>query len=65
MRPFIFGLTLVLVGALALWRPARVAVQTLLLLPALFPSPPIDPLALLTPEQVQEQQASTYCGRDA
>ncbi len=62
MRPFIFGLTLVLVGALALWRPARVAVQTLLLLPALFPSPPIDPLALLTPEPVQEQQASTYAG---
>ena len=33
-----------LVAALAVWHPARVAVQTLLLLPALFPSAPLDPL---------------------
>ena len=37
-----------LFAGLVLWHPARVAVQTLLLLPALFPSAPIDPLSLVT-----------------
>jgi hypothetical protein len=60
MRPLAFGLTLVLVCALALWRPARVAVQALLLLPALFPSAPVDPLALVTPRPLHEQQTLTY-----
>jgi dienelactone hydrolase len=62
MRPFAFGLLLVLAGTLALWGPARVAVQTLLLLPALFPSVPIDPLALVTPEPVQDQATLAYSG---
>jgi hypothetical protein len=43
-----------------LWHPARVAVQTLLLLPALFPSAPVDPLALLTASPRREQQAYDY-----
>ena len=60
MRQLVFGLCLVLVGALVLWRPARVAVQTLLLLPAMFPSAPIDPLRLVTPEPVQQQQTYAY-----
>lgn len=38
-----------LVGVLGLWHPARVAVQALLLLPALFPTAPLGPLALLPP----------------
>ncbi|MBV9602305.1 MAG: acetylxylan esterase [Chloroflexi bacterium] len=62
MRPLVFGLLLVLVGALALWRPARVAVATFLLLPALFPSAPIDPLFRLTPEPVETQQTFEYSG---
>jgi dienelactone hydrolase len=60
MRRLGLGLLVVLVGTLVLWGPARVAVQTLLLLPALFPSAPIDPLTLLTPEPVQEQQTLDY-----
>jgi dienelactone hydrolase len=42
----------------AAWHPARVAVQTLLLLPALFPSAPFDPLGALTAAPTCE--ASTY-----
>jgi dienelactone hydrolase len=60
MRPLAFGLALLLVCTLALWRPARVAVQALLLLPALFPSAPVDPLALVTPQPSHEQQTLTY-----
>jgi dipeptidyl aminopeptidase/acylaminoacyl peptidase len=60
MRPLAFGLTLLLLCTLALWRPARVAVQALLLLPALFPSTPVDPLALVTPPPRHEQQSLTY-----
>jgi dienelactone hydrolase len=60
MRRLGLGLLLVLVGTFALWRPARVAVQALLLLPAVFPSAPIDPLRLLTPAPVQEQQTLDY-----
>ncbi len=60
MRSFAFGLTLVLVCAVAFWRPARVAVQALLLLPALFPAAPLDPLALVVPRPLHEQQTITY-----
>jgi dienelactone hydrolase len=60
MRPLVLGLLLVLVGTFALWFPARVAVQTVLLLPALFPSAPIEPLTLLTPEPVEQQQTFDY-----
>src|SRR6266567_1367488 len=50
-----------LVGvAVASWHPARVAVQTLLLLPALFPSAPVDPLGLVTPTPVREERSYPY-----
>jgi dienelactone hydrolase len=62
MRPLVFGLALVLVIGLAMWHPARVAAQTLVLLPALFPTAPLDPLALVTPEPVREQQTFSYSG---
>src|SRR2546421_10931459 len=44
-----------LVASLAVWHPARVAVQALLLLPALFPSAPFEPLSLLTAAPSREQ----------
>jgi hypothetical protein len=44
----------------AVWHPARVAIQTLLLLPALFPSAPFDPLAALTAMPTREGSTSTY-----
>jgi acetyl esterase/lipase len=47
-----------IVGVLALWHPARVAIQALLLLPAFFPSAPIDPLALIT--AAPERQHLSY-----
>jgi len=62
MRPLAFCLLLVLVGALAVWHPARVALQTLVLLPALFPTAPLDPLAMMTGEPAEEQQTFTYSG---
>jgi hypothetical protein len=62
MRLLVFGLALVVVIGLAAWHPARVAAQTLLLLPALFPTAPLDPLAMVTPEPVQEQQTFSYLG---
>ena len=51
-------LALVLVG----WHPARVAVQTLLLLPALFPSPPVDPLAAISAAPTVEPHTYGYAG---
>src|SRR5471030_723498 len=51
-----------LVAALALWHPARVAAQALLLLPALFPSAPFDPLGLVTPAPIVEQYSYPYAG---
>lgn len=47
-------------AALALWHPARVAIQTLLLLPALFPSAPVDPLAVLSPTPIREASSYAY-----
>jgi hypothetical protein len=44
----------------ALWHPARVAVQTLLLLPAVFPSAPVDPLGLVTPTPTHEERSYPY-----
>src|SRR5579859_6726844 len=58
-----FVLLLVLAGVVsgvAVWHPARVAIQTLLLLPALFPSAPIDPLSLITPTTVSDERAYPY-----
>jgi hypothetical protein len=46
----------------AVWHPARVAVQTLLLLPALFPSAPFDPLGLITAAPGHEEFAYPYAG---
>jgi dipeptidyl aminopeptidase/acylaminoacyl peptidase len=51
-----------LIAALAVWHPSRVAVQALLLLPALFPSAPVDPLGLLTAAPIREQYAYPYAG---
>jgi len=51
-----------LVAALALWHPARVAVQTLLLLPALFPSVPVDVLGLVTAAPNREHYTYAYAG---
>jgi len=51
-----------LFAALAFWHPARVAVQTLLLLPALFPSAPVDPLGLVTAAPIREQYTYAYAG---
>ena len=59
MRQVGFALVVAL-GVLIAWHPARVAVQTLLLLPALFPSAPFDPLTRFTPEPVSEHGSSTY-----
>jgi len=44
----------------AWWHPARVAVQTLLLLPALFPSAPVDPLSLVTQTPMREERSYPY-----
>src|SRR5712691_6175869 len=44
----------------ALWHPARVALQTLLLLPALFPSAPVDPLSLVTATPTREERSYPY-----
>jgi hypothetical protein len=64
MRKVLIALAvaLVLIGALALWRPARVAVQAVLLLPALFPSAPFDPLVLITRAPGEEHQSASYTG---
>jgi dienelactone hydrolase len=56
----LLGVLLVLIAALGLWHPARVAVQTLLVLPALFPSAPLDPLATLTATPVRMHETYTY-----
>ncbi len=47
------------VALLGLWHPARVAVQALLLLPALFPSAPIGPLGLMA-MPAREARTDTY-----
>lgn len=50
----------VLVVGLVVWHPARVAVQAMLLLPALFPSAPVDPLTLITLTPTRERQTFGY-----
>ncbi len=42
------------------WHPARVAAQALVLLPALFPSAPIDPLVLATDRPIHTERNFTY-----
>jgi dienelactone hydrolase len=44
----------------AVWHPARVAVQTVVLLPALFPSAPFDPLSLVTAPPVHDELTYPY-----
>jgi len=51
-----------LLGMLAAWHPARVAVQALLLLPALFPQAPVDPLGLLSAPPSHTSQTLEYAG---
>src|SRR5579859_835511 len=52
----------VVIIALGLWHPARVAVQTVLLLPAIFPASPLDPLGLVTAAPSREHFAYAYAG---
>jgi hypothetical protein len=58
----LLALVLALGVVLALWPPARVAVQALLLLPAVFPSPPVDPLGWLTPPPARTEEDLAYPG---
>ena len=51
-----------LVAVVVLWHPARVAVQTLLLLPSMFPSAPFDPLSAITPTPIRSQHEFSYAG---
>lgn len=44
----------------AVWHPARVAVQTVMLLPALFPSAPFEPLGLFTGTPTREHLTFGY-----
>jgi acetyl esterase/lipase len=64
MRRGVIGLlAIVALGCgVAVWHPARVAVQTLLLLPALFPSAPFDPESLVTSTPVREELSYVYAG---
>ena len=47
---------------LVVWHPARVAVQAMVLLPALFPSAPFDPLGMLTAAPIREEYQYPYAG---
>jgi hypothetical protein len=62
MRKVLIALAIAIAvfGALTLWRPAQAAVQAVLLLPALFPSAPVDPLVLITRAPVEEHRTDTY-----
>jgi acetyl esterase/lipase len=60
MRRVILLGVVTLVATLAVWHPARVAVQALLLLPALFPSAPFEPLSLLTTAPSRGQAEYAY-----
>ncbi len=53
-------LALLLVALLVVWHPARVAVQALVLLPALFPNAPVDPLALVTAPPIRSEHPFVY-----
>jgi len=56
----VFVAVAVAAAVVAGWHPARVAVQALLLLPALFPSAPIDPLAQVTPAPIEDRATYDY-----
>jgi dienelactone hydrolase len=59
MRGFVVVLAALAI-ILVVWRPARVAGQALLLLPALFPAAPMDPLSLVTPAPTRERHVFAY-----
>jgi hypothetical protein len=59
MRQVAFALVIA-AGAVVAWHPARVVVQTLLLLPALFPTAPFDPLSRFAAAPTVEQHSATY-----
>jgi poly(3-hydroxybutyrate) depolymerase len=56
----VVGVLAVTAAAVGLWHPARVAVQTLFLLPAVFPSAPFDPLTSLTASPTVTQETYSY-----
>lgn len=58
------GAVSLIVIVLVAWRPARIALQALALLPALFPGAPLDVLAPLTAAPSHEQRAYGYVGGD-
>ena len=58
----LFAAVFAAVAMFALWHPARVAIQALLLLPALFPAAPFEPLTLLTAAPLHEQAEYSYSG---
>ena len=60
MRTVLLPMVVAVVATLTLWHPARVAVQALLLLPALFPAAPVDPLSLFTAAPTQEHATYDY-----
>lgn len=51
---------LALVVVIVVWHPARVAAQALVLLPAIFPNPPFDPLTQLTSQPSQSEHQFAY-----
>ncbi len=61
-RPWrvVLALLLVGIGLVVLVRPARIAAETLVLMPALFPEVPLDPLSLVTPAPLQEESRFSY-----
>jgi hypothetical protein len=51
---------LLVVALLVAWHPARVAAQALVLLPALFPNAPLNPLALVTATPTISEHSFSY-----
>lgn len=62
MRRFSAAILLTVLAAalLALWHPVRVALQALLLLPAMFPAAPLDPLGQITPQPARTHHEIPY-----
>ena len=56
----IVAVVAVLSIGVAVWHPSRVAVQTVLLLPALFPSAPVEPLNLFTGIPTRAHETFSY-----
>lgn len=54
----------VIAVVLVAWRPARIALQALVLLPALFPGAPVDVVTPLTAAPSHEQRVYRYAGGD-